>query len=263
VLGLAAPLLYISVIAWKGSLTIYDGALLILLYTAYMVILSRMPPEDPESVEDLEAIPRRIVTSPRGWRIAIITGLFLSGGILIYVAAEPFLASLLALSVAVGIPAFVFIQWVAPVVSEFPEMASTFYWARSVERAPMALMNMVSSNINQWTLLTAMLPIVFSIGIGGATPILFDQEQRVELLMTLGQALVGMMFLMSMRLTWYEAAIMFVFFWIPFVHPSWAKPVTILYFVWAGVELVRMLAGRRRLLAPGHFVRIWNDHIVR
>lgn len=116
---------------------------MILLYTAYMVILSRMPPEDPESVEDLEAIPRRIVTSPRGWRIAIITGLFLSGGILIYVAAEPFLASLLALSVAVGIPAFVFIQWVAPVVSEFPEMASTFYWARSVERAPMALMNMV------------------------------------------------------------------------------------------------------------------------
>jgi hypothetical protein len=108
-----------------------------------------------------------------------------------------------------------------------------------------------------------MLPIVFSIGIGGATPILFDQEQRVELLMTLGQALVGMMFLMSMRLTWYEAAIMFVFFWIPFVHPSWAKPVTILYFVWAGVELVRMLAGRRRLLAPGHFVRNWKDHIVR
>jgi cation:H+ antiporter len=263
VLGLAAPLLYVGVIAWKASLTIYDGAVLILLYSAYLLILSRMPPEDPETIEDLEAIPRRIVTAPRMPRIAIITGLFLFGGMLIYVAAEPFLASLLALSAAVGIPAFVFIQWVAPVVSEFPEMASTFYWARSVDRAPMALMNMVSSNINQWTLLTAMLPIVLSISAGTPTPILFDEEQRTELLLTLGQAVVGMIFLMNMRLTWYEAAIMFVFFWIPFVHTSWAKPVAGLYFGWAAVEMVRMLVGHRQVLAPGHFLRIWKEHIRR
>jgi len=262
-MGLAAPLLYVGVIAWKGSLTIYDGAGLILLYTAYLLILSRMPPEDPETIDDLEAIPRKIVTSPRMLRIAIISGLFVFGGILIYVAAEPFLASLLALSAAVGIPAFVFIQWVAPVVSEFPEMASTFYWARSVDRAPMALMNMVSSNINQWTLLTAMLPIVLSISVGAVTPIVFDKEQRVELLLTLGQAVVGMIFLMNMQLAWYEAVIMFVFFWIPFIHSSWAKPVTVLYFVWAGLEVGRMLAGRRRMLAPGLFMRIWKEHIRR
>jgi len=261
VLGLAAPLLYIGVIAWKGSLTVYDGAVLILFYAVYLLILSRMPPEDPENIEDLETIPRKIVTSPRVTRIAIISGLFVFGGILIYLAAEPFLASLMALSVAVGIPAFVFIQWAAPVVSEFPEMASTFYWARSVNRAPMALMNMVSSNVNQWTLLTAMLPIVLSISAGGVTPIVFDREQRVELLLTLGQAVVGMTFLMSMRLTWYEAAIMFVFFWAPFVHPSWAKPVTALYFAWAGIEVGRMIAGKRPMLAPGAFVRIWNEHI--
>ena len=261
VLGLAAPLLYVGVIAWKGSLTIYDGVVLILLYTAYLLILSRLPPEDPETIEDLEAIPRKIVTSPRMARIAIISGLFLCGGILIYVAAEPFLASLMALAVAVGIPAFVFIQWVAPVVSEFPEMASTFYWARSVDRAPMALMNMVSSNINQWTLLTAMLPIVLSLSMKGATPIVFDPEQQVELLLTLGQAVVGMTFLISMRLTWYEAAIMFVFFWIPFVHSSWEKPVTVLYFAWAAVEVGRMLARRRKCLAVRHFARIWKEHI--
>jgi len=149
------------------------------------------------------------------------------------------------------------------VVSEFPEMATTFYWARSVERAPMALMNMVSSNINQWTLLTAMLPIVLSLSAGGVTPIVFDQEQRIELLLTLGQAVVGMTFLMSMRLTWYEATVMFVFFWLPFVHPSWAKPVTVLYFAWAALEVGRMLAGRRKLLAVRHFGRIWKEHIAR
>jgi hypothetical protein len=108
-----------------------------------------------------------------------------------------------------------------------------------------------------------MLPIVLSLSVGAATPILFDQEQRVELLLTLGQAVIDIIFLMSMRFTWYEAAIMFVFFWIPFVHASWVKPVTMLYFAWATLEVGRMLAGRRKLLAPAHFARIWKEHIVR
>jgi len=42
-------------------------------------------------------------------------------------------------------------------------------------------MNMVSSNINQWTLLAAMLPIVYSLSMGAATPISFDDEQEMEL----------------------------------------------------------------------------------
>ena len=83
----------------------------------------------------------------------------------------PFLASLLALATLAGVPDFVFVQWIAPLVSEFPEMLSTLYWARRSDRAPMALMNMVSSNINQWTLLAAMLPIVYSISVGAVTPI--------------------------------------------------------------------------------------------
>jgi hypothetical protein len=37
----------------------------------------------------------------------------------------------------------------------------------------MALMNMVSSNINQWTLLTAMLPVVYSISLGSPAAIVF------------------------------------------------------------------------------------------
>ncbi len=111
-----------------------------------------------------------------------------------------------------------FIQWVAPIVSEFPEMASTVYFARTPDRAPMALMNMVSSNINQWTLLVAMLPIVFSISVGHATAIVLDSEQRLQLLMTLGQALVGMMFLINMQLAWWEAAALLVLFIIPVRH---------------------------------------------
>src|SRR5260370_27884537 len=168
-----------------------------------------MPPQEHEGIEDLERIPRAIVTAPRITRIAAIAGLFIAGGLLIYYTAEPFLGSLLSVSAAMGIPSFVFVQWVAPFVSEFPEKVSAFYWARTVDRASMALMNMVSSNINQWTLLTAMLPLVYSFSRGSISSIPFDQHQELELLMTLGQSLIGMLFLINMKLVWWEAGALF------------------------------------------------------
>jgi len=263
VTGLLLPLIYIGFIAIKTSITVYDGMVLILIYAAYLLILTRLPPEKEESIEELEVIPRTIVTAPPAVRVTTIISLFAAGGLLIYFSAEPFLASLLAISTAVGIPSFVFIQWVAPLVSEFPEMASTVYFARMAGRAPMALMNMVSSNINQWTLLTAMLPIIYSISLGVETPIHLDGKQQVELWMTLGQALMGMMFLLNMELAWWEATALFVLFVTPFAIPSEAKVVTILYFAWAGMELVRMIGRRRMPAALTGFCDVWRTHIRR
>src|SRR5207237_3806956 len=155
------------------------------------IVLQRMPPQKTEGIEDLELIPRSIVKARRPIRIGSIVFLFVLGGALIYFMAEPFLGSLLALSAMAGVPNFIFVQWVAPFVSEFPEKVSAFYWARKVDRASMALMNMVSSNINQWTLLTAMLPLVYSFSRGSISSIPFDSQQELELLMTLGQSLIG------------------------------------------------------------------------
>ena len=213
--------------------------------------------------------------SPRWRRVLLITLCFVTGGALIYFAAEPFLGSLMALSVFLTIPSFMFIQWVAPFVSEFPEMLSTFYFARTVTGAPMALMNMVSSNINQWTLLTATLPIVYSLSRGAVSPIPFDNQQKLELLMTIGQALVGMMFLINMELDWWEAAVLFVLWLVQFgfsAVPTGAMGVvgylgqhvhlwiTATYFVWAGWELVRVVNGTRPATALEEFVRMWREH---
>jgi cation:H+ antiporter len=168
---------------------------------------------------------------------------------------------LLALATLAGVPAFVFMQWIAPLVSEFPEMLSTLYWARRADRAPMALMNMVSSNINQWTLLAAMLPIVYSISAGAATPIVFDQEQRMELWLTLGQAAVALVFLINMELAWWEAAALAVLFAIPFFDTAAEPVITWIYFGWAALEVVRMVIGRHKAPALSLFVKVWNDHV--
>jgi cation:H+ antiporter len=199
IVGLLASMLYSFLICWKGTLDLVDAGILIAIYVLYLALLSRMPPLEEEGIDDLDRIPRAIVLAPRFKRIGAIALLFLAGGALIYFAAEPFLGSLLAVSAVLGIPNFVFVQWVAPFVSEFPEKVSAFYWARTVDRAPTALMNMVSSNINQWTLLAAMLPIVYSLSRGTPAAIPLDAEQEVELLLTLGQALLGTLFLLQMR----------------------------------------------------------------
>src|SRR5439155_1495370 len=107
--------------------------------------------------DDLEPVPRKIVLVSRLWRILSIAVCFFVGGLLIYFTAEPFLGSLVALAGAMGILSFVVIQWFALVISEFPEFVSTFYFARQKKNASIAMMNIVSSNINQWTLLVAIL----------------------------------------------------------------------------------------------------------
>jgi len=261
VVALMVPLLYIPVIAIKGSLTVYDGAVLILIYAAYLWILQKLPSEDHETIEDLEIIPRTIVKAGRGRRIFAISALFIAGGALIYFSAEPFLASLLALATLAGVPDFIFVQWIAPLVSEFPEMLSTLYWARRSDRAPMALMNMVSSNINQWTLLAAMLPIVYSISIGAVTPIAFDAKQQMELWLTLGQAVVALAFLINMELAWWEATALAVLFAIPFFDSATEPVITWIYFGWAALEVARMFARRRMPQAFPLFLKVWRDHI--
>jgi cation:H+ antiporter len=274
VVGLLFCMAYAAVICWKASLNLFDAAVLISIYVAYLALLSKMPPEH-EGIEDLERIPRSIVLAARVVRIAAITGLFAAGGAIIYFLAEPFLDSLQAVAILLGMPAFFFIQWVAPFVSEFPEGISAFNWARSIERAPMALMNLVSSNINQWTLLAAMLPIVYSFSRGAASTISFDSQQQIELLMTLGQSLVGALFLINMELAWWEAAALFLLWAVQFaLSPVRPGPgligtlaggihwrVTIAYFAWAAVEAARLLTGRRKPRALQLFGVMWRRHV--
>ena len=175
----------------------------------------------------------------------------------------------------IGVPSFVFVQWVAPFVSEFPEKVSAFYWARTVQKAPMALMNMVSSNINQWTLLAAMLPIVYSISRGSLSTIPFDEQQELEILMTIGQSLVGMIFLVNMKMVWWEAASLFGLWLIQFVFsPMQPGPgvigfiaghiheyVTYVYLAWAAFGLAGFVFRPQTATAFHLFAKVWRLHV--
>lgn len=266
VAGLFFPLLYALVIWWKANLHLYDAFVLIACYSTYLALLTKLPPQQHEGIDALESIPRRIVLAPRAQRILAIGACFFAGGALIYFTAAPFLGSLVALAGAIGIPSFLVIQWLAPIISEFPELASTFYFARQKENASVALMNIASSNINQWTLLVAMLPVVFSLSRGAVSSIPLDAQQRSELLLTIGQSAVGLLFLINMKFCWWEALAMFLLFGIQFALPAFAGNqarvwITDAFFVWIAAAVLEMLLHKKRPVAWTMFLTTWREHV--
>ena len=257
VMGLVPPLLYFALVLWRQRLGWIDAAVLVALYVAYLWVLMRNPPREVEAIADAPLVSRWAHGQP-GWRQkAAIGGLFGVGGALLYVTAHPFLNSMIALATVVGISQFFLVQWVAPFLSEFPEFVSTFSWARRVTRAPMALMNIVSSNINQWTILAAMIPIVYGFshlhhhGVWADFPL--DIAQRNELALTLLQTMLGVLLLANMEFDWIDATALFVLWAVQFTLPQLRIEVMVAYGVWALVLVIGFVVKGQPLRAPAYF----------
>jgi cation:H+ antiporter len=210
VTGLFVGSLYAFIIVLKGSLNVIDSLILFIVYGLYVSVLLKLPARDEAQIDELEFIPRYILTRKRKLRNALIWLCFICGGGGIILVADPFLESALGLSFVLGVPAFMLIQWLAPFLSEFPEKISAFYWAKSVVKAPMALMNMVSSGIAEFTLLIAVIPIVFCVALGRIESIPFDWMHRAEIMLTATQGILGVVILSKMKFRWYEAGGLFL-----------------------------------------------------
>ncbi|MBI1968211.1 MAG: hypothetical protein HYS40_09485 [Gemmatimonadetes bacterium] len=257
VIGLIPPLLYFIVIVLKRSIGWVDAVVLLALYGAYLWVLILCPPRDVEALSDAPRISQWAYRQ-RAWRQkAAIGALFGGGGFLLYVTAYPFLESMLAVAGLLGVSQFVLVQWVAPFLSEFPEKVSAFNWARRVTHAPMALMNMVSSNINQWTVLAAMIPLVYGFSHlhhhGQWADFAFDVGQRTEIVLTLLQTGLGMLLLANMEFDWLDATALFVLWLVQFLVPPLREEVAIAYAVWMGILVVGYAIRGRKLLAPQYF----------
>ena len=84
---------------------------------------------------------------------------------------------------AFGIDEFLLVQWLAPLASEAPEfvVALLFVWRGN---ASAGMRTLISSKVNQWTLLIATLPLVFSLGAGARPGCSLDPRQQHELWLT-------------------------------------------------------------------------------
>jgi len=257
IVGLVPPLLYFAVILGKARFSWVDALVLTACYLAYLWVLFRHGAPASESLADASAVSRWAYRQP-GWRRpAAIAALFLGGGLLLYLTAHPFLESLLALAGLLGVSQFVLVQWVAPFLSEFPEKVSAIYWARRASHVPLALMNLVSSNINQWTVLAAMIPLVYGYSTlrhhGVWLDFRFDAAQRLEILLTLLQSGLALLVLATMEFGWRDAAVLFVLWLAQLLRPSLRDAAAIAYGLWIALLALQVLLGRRPLRAPRYF----------
>ncbi|MFQ5762840.1 MAG: sodium:calcium antiporter, partial [Candidatus Bathyarchaeia archaeon] len=153
---------------------------------------------------------------------------------------EPFITSLRAVAVLIGLSQFLFIQWVAPFLSEFPESTSAFIWAGRIRFAPMAMANLISSKLNQWTLLIATIPIVYSLSLGAPGVIPLTGLQFEEVLLTAAQSSYGVTCLLDLRFRLRDAVVLFVLFMAQFLVPAIRLEVAIAYFAATAIELAIM-----------------------
>lgn len=229
---LVASSYYLKLLAF-GSLTLFDGAILSIMYVGYMIMLSRLPAEEEEDKTDLLSPPRLLVEikSPF-WKKYTVLGIFVIGGGVMLLVAEPFVEALKHVAVTAGIREFVFIQWVAPFLSEFPEKVTAFYWSRTIRLAPMALLNMISSTVSQFTLLVGMIPIVYAVSVWSGNIVAADtglfglpivpmydahHDLRSEVFLSWAMTLLGCAFLAKLRFSLGNALTIFVIWLLQFL----------------------------------------------
>ena len=134
--------------------------------------------------------------------------MFLGAVVAIILSAEPFAESLVDVGERFNIDHFLLVQLVAPLASEAPELlvAGLFAWRLNTNSGFGAL---VSSKVNQWTLLVGSLPIVFAISSGTLHGLPIDDVQRDELWVTAAQSAFAVAVLANRRISVKEALALF------------------------------------------------------
>ncbi len=207
---LAAATLYVIFIPLRSHVSIIDTIVLVSMFVMYMYFTSKVESEEVELVGPAKAMGQ-LTNKPRR---SLVIGLLIFAAATIFCSAEPFAESLVSVGEDFGVSQFLLIQWLAPLASESPEVlvACMLAWRG---RAAAGMGVLISSKVNQWTLLIGTLPIAFLVsagdfGFGLGLPL--DTRQREEIFLTAAQSAFAVAVFMNLRMGRNEAIALFVLF---------------------------------------------------
>jgi cation:H+ antiporter len=192
-----------------------DAIAFIAIFAFYMRAASKAEHVEPE----LEGPPAMIESLGEGARRLFTVLFFLFSGYTIFIAAEPFAEGLLATGRTFGIEEFILVQWLAPLASESPEFIVAILFALKAQPGT-SMGALLSSKVNQWTLLIGMLPVVFMISGGSMAPMVMDQRQIEEMFLTAAQSLFAVAILANLSFSLFEATVIFVLFTTQLMFPD-------------------------------------------
>ncbi len=216
-LGLAT--VYALVVVLKNSLAWYDGVIFFSIYLLYMRIAGRRPVAE----SDAEGPAELLLQLPTGLRRTATAGLFLFAALVILLNAQPFSEGLITTGTLYHINKFLLVQWLAPIASEAPEFTVAVMFALR-KRASMALGSLLSSNLNQWTLLVGMIPWIYALSrhsLHATMPMTAGQMH--EILLTAAQSILGIVLLAALRLSLGEVSLLLGLFLGQLLLPALAQ----------------------------------------
>jgi len=211
-LGFAA--VYSFIIPITRSIALYDCAVLLGIYGVYLWRVAKEEREEPE----LEGVCAAIGCLPRRGRRAAVVSMFVAAAAFILASAEPFANSLVDTGRILGIDEFLLVQWLAPLVSESPELIVACLLAYRL-KGDDAIGTLLSSKVNQWTLLVGTIPLAFLAG-GGNGSLGLDARQTEEFILTAAQTVLGFAVLINLRFGWREAIALVALFFLQFPFPQ-------------------------------------------
>ena len=222
----SVELAYLSIAcAWcltlplKRTVNLLDAVVLVAIFVAYTVRISGAPRSEP----DLLGPAALVGALGRRARRASVLAMFAFAGAVILLVAEHFAEALVDTGRELGVSEFLLVQWLAPLASEAPELlvAGLYAWRLKTGEA---LTTLVSSKVNQWTLLVGTLPLVFAFASGSLHGLPVDPAQRQEILLTAAQTVFAVAILVNLSISLGEALALFGLFWAQFVLAAVAPP---------------------------------------
>lgn len=202
--------LYVIFVPLRQTLTLVDSIVLVSMFIIYLVYTSRVESDPVELIGPARALGS-LRDVPR--RFAVVS-IIVFAAVEIFLVAEAFAETLVSIGEDFGVSKFFLIQWLAPLASESPEIiiAGLLAWRL---RASAGMGLLISSKVNQWTLLIGTLPIAFMLSAGefsltGGLPL--DTRQREEIFLTAAQSVFAIAIFVNLSMGYKEAIALFVLF---------------------------------------------------
>jgi cation:H+ antiporter len=193
--------------------TVVFGAMFVL----YVLHAAREEHEAPELIGP----PLAIAALPVRVRRSVTVAMFVFAATMILSSAAPFADGLVTTGARFHISEFLLVQWLAPLASEAPEMIIAILFVLRA-KPQQGLGTLVSSKVNQWTLLVGTVPFVYAIAHRSMAPMALDPRQVEEMLLTAAQSLFAVSVLANLTISRLEASGLLVLFLAQFGFESTA-----------------------------------------